>query len=615
MRLIAAVVAVIACSALADTGIQYDWSGGPGVQGPVTDWGDRFLSSTLVNWAGDAGNLLLERTAAYDLIRMFEDLKWAKPCMMDNDDYPDVFVTDESNGTKWYHNVSGGVQWGERDFADTEGIKDIATGYIDMDSDIDVFASVDYYPNNGFYWFERLNDYGTQWELHEICSENQPDRVFSIDFDGDGDLDLAGIYTHSGSKSISWWENQNGGLTWVKHVVSEVSMAHGMTSLDVADCDNDGDYDIACGSFSDSVYLFVNQGNDLWEFHGIEYESEGDLRTVSFADIDGDNSLDIVTGTLSSSSNIVWFRNTGNVSSWEMHIVTIAPGYAYPAMAGDIDGDGDVDIVASTEDAIRDDSRYSWWENVDPLEDNWTIHQAESEETSSSEFYVQDVNQDGRCDVVAGYRNYSAPYLDKVAWWNFGSGNYTTGEAQLESSILYVYDVNWGSIDWSAITPPGTSVCFEVRSSDDPDNMGNWSGVITSPGSLASYLTPDDSYLQYRVTLSTTDSTATPVLENVVLTWSNTGVEGSGGFSTASLHVLQNPSAGSVRFGVNLPSLSDVSLAVYDTAGRTVGNTVTGEYPPGTTVVQFDMLAPGTYFCRMETGGNSFTEQFTIVEN
>jgi hypothetical protein len=614
MRLFIAVVAAIVCSAPADTGIQYDWSGGPGVQGPVTDWGNSFLSSIHVDWCGSAGNLLLKRTSAYDLIRPYAGLKLAKPCMMDNDGYPDVFATDGNGNTEWYHNVSGGDQWGSRSFADTEGIRDIATGDIDGDGGIDVFASVDDYPNKGFYWFERLNDKGTQWEMHDICTGDQPDRVFTVDVDGDGDSDLIGTYSRN-KINISWWENQNSGQTWVKHVISEDAREHGMTSLDVSDCDNDGDYDIACGSHSDSVYLFVNQGNDLWEFHGIEYESEGDLRVVSFADIDGDNSLDIVTSTLSSSSNIVWFRNTGNVSSWEMHIVTIAPGYAHPAMVGDIDGDGDVDIVASIEDAIRDESRYSWWENVDPHEDNWTIHQAESEEASSSEFYVQDVNQDGRCDVVAGYRNYSAPYLDKVAWWNFDSGNYTTAEAQLESSILYVYDVNWGSIDWSAVTPPGTSVCFEVRSSDDPDSMGSWSGVITSPGSLSSYLTPDDSYLQYRVTLSTTDSTVTPVLENVVLTWSNTGVEGSEGCSEASLHVLENPTAGSVRFGISLPSISDVSLAVYDAAGRTVGNTITGEYPPGTTVVQFDMLAPGTYFCRVETGGNSFTEQFTVVEN
>ncbi|RLA72344.1 MAG: hypothetical protein DRG30_07480, partial [Epsilonproteobacteria bacterium] len=493
MRLIAAVVAVIACSALADTGIQYDWSGGPGVQGPVTDWGDRFLSSTLVNWAGDAGNLLLERTAAYDLIRMFVDLKWSKPCMMDNDDYPDVFVTDENNGTKWYHNVSGGIQWGERDFADTEGIKDIATGYIDMDSDIDVFASVDYYPNNGFYWFERLNDYGTQWELHEICSENQPDRVFSIDFDGDGDLDLAGIYTHSGSKSISWWENQNGGLTWVKHVVSEVSMAHGMTSLDVADCDNDGDYDIACGSFSDSVYLFVNQGNDLWEFHGIEYESEGDLRTVSFADIDGDGLEDMVTLPHFFSSEVLWFRNTGNPEIWNTFVIPVDVQAVREIFPEDANNDGKLDLIVIGSDGYPINHTV-WLESINPIAGEWIPHTVFSD-SLGSRYYTADINQDGRCDVVVSYDYSCYRGLNRAAWWNFGSGDYTTGEAQLESSILYVYDVNWGSIDWSAITPSGTSVCFEVRSSDDPDNMGNWSGVITSPGSLASYLTPDDSYL------------------------------------------------------------------------------------------------------------------------
>jgi DUF4097 and DUF4098 domain-containing protein YvlB len=57
----------------------------------------------------------------------------------------------------------------------------------------------------------------------------------------------------------------------------------------------------------------------------------------------------------------------------------------------------------------------------------------------------------------------------------------------------------------------------------------------------------------------------------------------------------------------------DISLRVSSDLGISA-KTVNGNLS-GNGVVQFDMLAPGTNFCRLETGGDSFTEQFTIVEN
>ncbi|MCK5786811.1 MAG: T9SS type A sorting domain-containing protein [Candidatus Sabulitectum sp.] len=610
MRIFIVVFALFNCIAFADIGVQSDWSGGPGEEGPVTDWGNSFFSSIFVNWFDDTGNLFLEQMASYNHVRQFGDLVWAKPCFLDNDEYPDVFVTNGEDGTKWYRNTSSGSSWGERDFADTNDIEDIVTADIDGDGDFDVFASVGHYGIRGFYWFKRLNDYGTQWEMHEIDLEKTPSRVYSCDMDGDSDLDLIGSYN---GKDLSWWENQSNGQTWVKHIISENMLDHSISSIDVSDCDNDGNLDIACGSYSDEIYLFINQGNDTWEFQGIEYVSDGSMFVASFADVDEDNLVDIVTGISGSPSEVLWFRNTGSNENWELHVIATILTGAYPPSVGDVDGDGDIDVIAAIfSSGVQ--SNFAWWENTDPVNNLWIYHPPiVSEDIYRSNYYAADINQDGNCDVVSYYRYSSNPAANKVAWWDFNSGSFVTETAQLESSILYVYDVNWGNIDWSAITPEGTSVSFEVRSSDDPENMGDWSAVISSPGSLSPYLTNDDSYLQYRVNLLTTDSTVTPVLQNVALSWTTTGIEGSENTDDISLSVFQNPSAGSVRFGINLPSQFNVTLAVYDTSGRIISDLVSTEYSSGTTVVQLDMLQPGTYFCRMQADGQSFTEQFTII--
>lgn len=609
------VLLLISAIAFCDNGVQDDWSGGPGTPGPVSDWGNDFSSSSMINWSEQVGSLFLDQMASYDLIREFDNLEWAKTCLLDNDEYPDVFVTDGEGGTKWYHNVSSGSDWGERNFTDSAYLMDITTGDIDSDGDYDIFASSSY--PEGFYWYERLNTLGTQWEAHLIDSEDYPDRVYSLDFDGDGDIDLIGSHSHGPSAyhtSLSWWENQSNGEAWVEHVITEYTMETEISSIDVADFDNDGDFDIACGSFSDEVYLFENLSSDSWEFHGIEYPSDEKLLEVSFADIDGDDLPDLVTSELDNPSDVLWFRNLGVAGNWEIHKIATVSGYAYPALPGDVDGDGDLDVIAQMSSSIPDELVISWWENIDPLNNQWICHQILSDEGSGSFAYTEDVNQDGKYDVVSYFRNASSPSTNKVAWWNLNSG-YATSGAQLESSILYVYDVDWGSIDWNATTPGGTSVSFEARSSDDPEDMGDWSAVISSPGSLDPYLSSNDSYLQYRATLSTTDSTITPILNNVVLTWTTTGIEGSESFDEVSLNVLQNPSAGGVRLSVNLPSETTIALTVFDTTGRIVGDVINGDYQPGDNIFQIDMLQPGNYFCRMQAGEETFTEQFTIIRD
>ena len=74
--------------------------------------------------------------------------------------------------------------------------------------------------------------------------------------------------------------------------------------------------------------------------------------------------------------------------------------------------------------------------------------------------------------------------------------------------------VDWLNLTATTTLPAGASVGFEARSGNTPSpdvSWTNWqaaSGTITNPGSQ---------YIQYRATLSTTDSGQTPVLENVTI--------------------------------------------------------------------------------------------------
>jgi hypothetical protein len=76
--------------------------------------------------------------------------------------------------------------------------------------------------------------------------------------------------------------------------------------------------------------------------------------------------------------------------------------------------------------------------------------------------------------------------------------------------------VGWLSAQWGGTTPAGTSVTVETRTGSSPVLESDWSDwqVVDALGNMGN---PDGRYAQYRLTLSTTDSNATPIVETVSL--------------------------------------------------------------------------------------------------
>ena len=57
---------------------------------------------------------------------------------------------------------------------------------------------------------------------------------------------------------------------------------------------------------------------------------------------------------------------------------------------------------------------------------------------------------------------------------------------------------------------------IETESSTDNVNWSAWSTVSASGGQIAS---PAGRYLRYRVTMTTTDPTLTPILNSILFAW------------------------------------------------------------------------------------------------
>lgn len=79
--------------------------------------------------------------------------------------------------------------------------------------------------------------------------------------------------------------------------------------------------------------------------------------------------------------------------------------------------------------------------------------------------------------------------------------------------------VTWGTLSWVGSTPAGTSLNLSYRTGNTPTPDGSWSTLTpVSPSGAA--LSGTSHYIQYQAGLATTDTSQTPVLEEVTITHS-----------------------------------------------------------------------------------------------
>jgi FG-GAP-like repeat len=355
----------------------------------------------------------------------------------DRDGLPDVIACDAQRGrVLWYRQVKRG-EWKEivlntGRLLPSPGRATVVDLNKDGHNDVLVACLGSYMPTDEHVgravWLE--NDGKNRFTTHVLLEDvGRVTDVEAGDLNGDGHLDLViSAFGHYRGK-VAWLEN-DGKQRFREH---ELLAMPGVIHVPLADLDGDGDLDIAVllsqdeesvvafenlggGKFRKQRTLFASSNFDLGTAGLVPCDLEKDGKT-DFLLVAGDN-LELHVNFPQPWHGCLWLHNRGG---WKFETKRLATfGGTYSAAVGDIDGDGDLDVVLVSmfNDWHRKDASSIVWLENDGTQNfkTWRIDSAPIEMATVA---CGDLNGDGRADVVAGSFHVVPPFdrLGRITTW------------------------------------------------------------------------------------------------------------------------------------------------------------------------------------------------------
>lgn len=283
----------------------------------------------------------------------------------------------------------------------------VVTGDFDEDGFIDIAVtnqgtpSVAVYRSTGKSGGVNASSFATKVDL---TADSAVDQLATGDVDGDGHLDL--VAANSSSNTVSVFLNTfGGGISFA----SKVDFATGSSAFDVAlaDIDGDGKLDIIVPNRTDNtVSVLRNTSIDGTASFAakVDYAADANTRHIAVSDFDGDGKIDIASINEINASVSV-FRNTAtagtiDASSLAAHVKFTVAGGPLGLAVGDFDGDGKPDLASTGTSAMLSILRNTGSSGTLSFATKVDF----SNPSSPSQVAAGDIDGDGKIEIVTSHQ-------------------------------------------------------------------------------------------------------------------------------------------------------------------------------------------------------------------
>ena len=233
-----------------------------------------------------------------------------------------------------------------------------------------------------------------------------------INQDGLVDIVVADLFDQS-VKII--YQNSFSSGSFGEPVVIQIPCSSGnfANTIVIDDLDGDFDIDIAYGACGEIKLFTNNGGDDNWSIAAF---GPGNYSSIEGVDIDGDDDIDLLTGTFGGDIKI--FKNDEFGTYTESNSISIN-SVPYSLDSGDVDGDGDDDLVVGSyvDTGISDTVHIFYNDGVGGL----SLGETHMPSLWVEEAALGDTDDDGDLDIlVCNFLEGTVSIFD-----NSGSGNFS----------------------------------------------------------------------------------------------------------------------------------------------------------------------------------------------
>jgi hypothetical protein len=253
-------------------------------------------------------------------------------------------------------------------------------------------------------------------------------RIRAADLDGDGDVDII----HNSFAGLLWAVNNGDGAFTTHGLASTPGAFLSSSNPTIVDLDRDGDLDVLAAS-AGRLDWFENLGSGAFAFHSILPESNDRVWMAQAGDMDGDGDLDLVVSLGGSFNLLVVLENYGQQRFTQRYVGAVN-GIRAIELA-DLDRDGDLDfVVAGKTNGSTGD--LAWFRN----EGNF-VYSALTVDVRAVPYStggmialaVADLDGDGDLDIAAG--GGAGAQNARLAWHERNAdGSFTTHAIDFERS-------------------------------------------------------------------------------------------------------------------------------------------------------------------------------------